>query len=122
DLKARYMQFVHELWRYGISHLDFSMLNVCITGSGETERLQIFDPHMGLIDLAGGGREVHDPMAARPPGDRSLEDLFRSARNGSRWALWRMQQHVTDSPDVPQEHADGAAGGGREFPHRSGGL
>jgi len=43
---------------------------VGITGSGETERLQIFDPHMGLIDLAGGGREVHDPMAARPPGDR----------------------------------------------------
>jgi hypothetical protein len=28
DLKARYMQFVHALWRYGISHLDFSILNV----------------------------------------------------------------------------------------------
>ena len=122
DLKARYMQFVHELWRYGISHLDFSMLNVGITGSGETERLQIFDPHMGLIDLAGGGREVHDPMAARPPGDRSPEDLLRSARDGSRWALWRMQQNVTDSPDVPQEHADGAAEVVREFHNVSSGI
>ena len=68
DLEARYTQFVHELWRYGISHLDFSILNVGITGSGEAERLQVFDPHMGLIDIAGGGREVQDPMAARPPG------------------------------------------------------
>ena len=122
DLKARYMQFVHELWRYGISHLDFSMLNVGITGSGETERLQIFDPHMGLIDIAGGGREVHDPMAARPPGDRSPEDLLRSARDGSRWALWRIQQNVTASPDVPQERADGAAEVVREFHIVSSGI
>ena len=68
DLKASYTRFVHELWRFGISHLDFSMLNVGIAGSGEAERLQVFDPHMGLIDIAGGGREVHDPMSARPPG------------------------------------------------------
>src|SRR5262245_23213241 len=49
DLKARYTQFVHQLWRYGISHLDFSILNVGITGCGETERFQVFDPHMGVI-------------------------------------------------------------------------
>jgi calcineurin-like phosphoesterase family protein len=122
DLKAHYTQFVHELWRYGISHLDFSILNVGITGAGETERLQVFDPHMGLIDIAGGGRKVHDPMAARPPGDRSLEDLLRSARNGSRWALWRMQQNVTDSPDVPQERADSAAEVVREFHNASSGI
>jgi hypothetical protein len=122
DLKARYTQFVHELWRHGISHLDFSMLNVGITGSGETEQLQIFDPHMGLIDLAGGGREVHDPMAALPPGDRSPEDLLRSARDGSRWALWRIQQNVTASSDVPHEHADGAAEVVREFHNDSSGI
>ena len=122
DLKARYTQFVHELWRYGISHLDFSILNVGITGSGEAERLQVFDPHMGLIDIAGGGREVHDPMAARPPGDRSPEDLLRAARDGSRWALWRIQQNVTASPDVPQERADGAAEVVREFHIASSGI
>ena len=44
DLKGRYTQFVHDLWRFGISHLDFSMLNVGITGSGQGERLQLFDP------------------------------------------------------------------------------
>ena len=94
DLEARYTRFVHRLWRYGISHLDFSMMNVGITGSGEAERLQVFDPHMGLIDIAGGGREVQDPMAERPPGHRSPEDLLRAARDGSRWALWRIQQDV----------------------------
>lgn len=122
DLKARYTQFVHELWRYGISHLDFSLLNMGITGSGDTERLQVFDPHMGLIDIAGGGREVHDPMAERPPGNRSPEDLLRSARDGSRWALWRMQQNVTDSPDVSEERADGAAEVVREFHIASSGI
>ena len=122
DLKVRYTQFVHELWQYGISHLDFSLLNVGITGSGEAERLQLFDPHMGLIDLAGGGREVHDPMAARPPGDRSPADLLRSARDGSRWALWRMQQNVTESPGISQEHADGAVEVMREFHNVSTGI
>jgi len=105
DLEARYTRFVHRLWRYGISHLDFSMLNVGITGSGEAERLQVFDPHMGVIDIAGGGGEVQDPMAAW----QSPEDLLRAARDGSRWALWRIQQDVTASHDVPQERADGAA-------------
>jgi hypothetical protein len=115
SLKARYTDFVHELWRYGISHLDFSILNVGITGSGEAERLQVFDPHMGLIDIAGGGREVHDPMSEHPPGHRSPEDLLRSARDGSRWALWRIQQNVEASTDVSQERADGAAEIVREF-------
>jgi hypothetical protein len=122
DLEARYTGFVHELWQYGISHLDFSILNVGITGSGEAERLQVFDPHMGLIDIAGGGREIHDPMAAHPPGNRSPEDLLRSARDGSRWALWRIQQDVTASHDVRQEHADGAAEVVREFHIASDGI
>jgi hypothetical protein len=115
DLKASYTRFVHDLWRFGISHLDFSILNVGIAGSGEATRLQVFDPHMGLIDIAGGGREVHDPMAESPPGDRSPEELLRAARDGSRWALWRVQQNVAASPDVPQERADGAAEVVREF-------
>ena len=118
DLEARYTRFVHELWRYGISHLDFSILNVGITGSGQAERFQVFDPHMGLIDLAGGGREVQDPMAAW----RSPEDLLRSARDGSRWALWRIQEGVTTSPDLPQERADGAAEVVREFHIASSGI
>jgi hypothetical protein len=122
ELEARYMQFVHELWRYGISHLDFSIMNVGITGSGETERLQVFDPHMGLIDIAGGGREVHDPMSAHPPGHRSPENLLRSARDGSRWALWRIQQNLTASSDTPQERADEAAEVVREFHVASAGI
>jgi hypothetical protein len=121
SLKARYTDFVHELWRYGISHLDFSILNIGLTGSGAAERLQVFDPHMGLIDIAGGGREVHDPMSEHPPGHRSPEDLLRSARDGSRWALWRMQQNV-EASDIPQEHADGAAEIVREFHIASKGI
>jgi Calcineurin-like phosphoesterase len=122
DLEARYTQFMHELWRYGISHLDFSILNVGIPGCGEAERFQVFDPHMGLIDIAGGGREVHDPMAARPPGHRSPENLLRSARDGSRWALWRIQQNVAASHDTPQERADEAAEVVREFHIASSGI
>jgi hypothetical protein len=118
DLEARYMRFVQQLWRYGISHLDFSILNVAIAGSGEAERLQVFDPHMGLIDIAGGGRTVHDPMAVW----QSPEDLLRAARDGSRWALWRIQQDVTASSDVPQEHADGASEMVREFHVASAGI
>src|SRR5262249_52830289 len=97
DLETRYTQFLHELWRYGVSHLDFSILNVGITGSGETERFTIFDPHMGVIEVAGGSRELHDPLTTHAPGHRSLEDLLRAARDGSRWALWQVHQHVTGS-------------------------
>ena len=122
DLKARYTRFVHRLWQFGISHLDFSVLNVGITGSGQSERLQVFDPHMGLIDIEGGGQQVQDPMAARPPGHRSPEDLLRSARDGSRWALWRIQQDVTAARDVPQERADEAAEVVREFHVASSGI
>ena len=122
DLAARYTQFVHHLWQHGISHLDFSVLNIGVTGSGEAERLQVFDPHMGLIDMAGGGREVQDPMAANPPAPRSPEDLLRSARDGSRWALWRVHQDVIASGDVPQERADGAAEVVREFHIASSGI
>jgi hypothetical protein len=118
DLAARYTRFVHQLWRYGISHLDFSILNVGITGSGGDERLQVFDPHMGLIDMAGGGREVHDPTEAW----QSPEDLLRAARDGSRWALWSIQKSVTAASNIPQEHADGAAALVREFHIASGGL
>jgi len=122
DLTTRYTRFVHELWQYGISHLDFSILNVGVTGSGANERLQVFDPHMGLIDIAGGGREVHDPMAECPPGNRSPEDLLRRARDGSRWALWRVQQHVAESADVPQERADAASEVMRDFHIASSGI
>jgi hypothetical protein len=77
---------------------------------------------MGLINIAGGGQQVQDPMAARPPGQRSPEDLLRSARDGSRWALWRIQQDVTAARDVPQERAEGAAEVVREFHVASGGI
>jgi hypothetical protein len=45
---------------------------------------------------------------------------LRAARDGSRWALWRIQQDVTASRDVPQERADGAAEVVREFHTASG--
>jgi hypothetical protein len=115
DLEARYRQFLEDLWRYGVSHLDFSILNVGIAGSGEGGRLQIFDPHMGVIEVAGGNAEVQDPLAARPPGNRSLEDLLRAARDGSRWALWRIQQDAAASSDVPDERAAAAAEVVRDF-------
>ena len=121
-LEARYTQFMHDLWRHGVSHLDFSILNVGITGSGETERFKIFDPHMGVIEVAGGGREVQDPLTAHPPGERSVEDLLRAARDGTRWALWRIQEDAIASPDVSQERAAGAAEVVREFHAASGGI
>src|SRR4029434_8406024 len=77
---------------------------------------------MGLIDIAGGGREVHDPMAAHPPGNRSPENLLRSARDGSRWALWRIQQNLTAEHDTPQERAEEAAEVVREFHVASSGI
>ena len=116
DLEARYTQFVHELWRYGISHLDFSILNVGITGSGEAERLQIFDPHMGVIDIAGGGREVQDPIAgARAPIDRGplaigagRQPMGIVAHSGRRHGLARRlrKSAPTDAAEVVREFHD----------------
>jgi hypothetical protein len=122
DLEARYTQFIHDLWRYGVSHLDFSILNVGISGSGEAERFKLFDPHMGVIEVSGGGQEVHDPLTAHPPGRRSVEDLLRAARDGTRWALWRIQEDAIASPDVSQERAAGAAEVVREFHVASAGI
>lgn len=122
DLEARYDEFTRQLWRSGVSHLDFSLLNIGFAGSGRTGRLQIFDPHMGVIDVAGGGGEVLDPMATDPPGDRAIDRILRSSRDGSRWALWRVQQEVTASEDVPPAGADGAAALVREFHAASEGL
>ena len=67
DLEARYHEFTQQLWRCGVSHLDFSLLNIGIVGSGPTERLQIFDPHMGEIDVGrrrggGSGSAVGTPV------------------------------------------------------------
>lgn len=122
DLEARYQEFTQQLWRCGVSHLDFSILNIGIVGSGPTERLQIFDPHMGVIEVADGAREVRDPLWAHLPEKRSIDTVLRSSRDGSRWALWRVQQDVTKSADVPPEGADGATALVREFHAASEGI
>ena len=115
DLEARYHEFTRQLWRCGISHLDFSILNIGIVGSGPTERLQIFDPHIGKIDVADGAREALDPLTVRPPGERSIDNILRSSRDGSRWALWRVHQDITASEDAPPEAAGEAAALVHEF-------
>ena len=122
NLEARYQDFTQQLWRGGVSHLDFSILNIGIVGSGPTGRLQIFDPHMGVIEAAEGAREVRDPLWVHPPGDAAIDDILRSSRDGSRWALWRVQQGVTASKDVPPEGADGANALVREFHDASEGI
>jgi hypothetical protein len=122
DLEAWYDEFTQQLWRCGVSHLDFSLLNIGIVGSAPTEHLQIFDPHMGVIDVAGGAREVRDPLAADVAGERSVDNVLRSSRDGSRWALWRVQQDVSASNDVPPEGAAGAAALVRDFHAASEGI
>jgi hypothetical protein len=122
DLEARYRAFTEQLWRCGVSHLDFSLLNIGIVGSGPAGHLQIFDPHMGEIDMADGAREVRDPMVNAAPGERSVDDILRSSRDGSRWALWQVQQDVTSSDDVPPEAAVEAEAMVREFHTASEGL
>ncbi len=122
DLEKRYEEFTEQLWRCGVSHLDFSILNIGVAGSGRTERLQIFDPHMGDIDAADGSGEVRDPLPGRSPEERSVDHVLRSSRDGSRWALWRVQQDLSTSDDVPQEGADGAAGLVRDFHAASEGI
>ncbi|HUE87471.1 MAG TPA: metallophosphoesterase [Vicinamibacterales bacterium] len=119
DLEARYDEFTQQLWRCGVPHLDFSILNIGIVGSGASDRLQIFDPHIGVIDDASGGREVRDPMSVDPS---SLETILRSSRDGSRWALWRVQQDVSASDDAPPQAPAAAATLVREFHARSEGI
>jgi hypothetical protein len=121
DLETRYHEFTEELWRCGVSHLDFSMLNIALVGSGPTERLQIFDPHMGVIEV-GDDRPVRDPLWAHPSKERSIDSVLRSSRDGSRWALWRVEQDITSSQDVPPTGADAATALVREFHAASEGL
>ena len=122
DLEARYREFTQQLWQCGVSHLDFSILNIGIAGSGPDERLQIFDPHMGIIDVADRTGEVHDPLPVHPERDRSVDGILRSSRDGSRWALWRVQQEVSASDDVPADRAAEAAALVREFHDASEGI
>ena len=120
NLEARYNEFTQQLWRCGVSHLDFSLLN--IASVGPTERLQIFDPHMGVIDVADGVGEVRDPMSVHPSKERSVDNVLRSSRDGSRWALWRVQEDVAGSDEVPAHAADGAAALVRDFHAASEGI
>src|SRR4029079_4106271 len=122
DLEARYRDFTHQLWQCGVSHLDFSILNIGIAGSASDERLQIFDPHMGVIDVTDGAREVHDPMSAHPERERSVDSILRSSRDGSRWALWRVQQEMSAAENVPASGAADAAALLREFHDASEGV
>jgi len=122
DLEARYQEFTRQLWRCGVSHLDFSILNIGLVGSGPTERLQIFDPHLGTIEVADGAGEVRDPLWTQPLEERSVDNILRSSRDGSRWALWRVEQDVTTSKDVPQEGAKGATALVHDFHAASEGI
>jgi hypothetical protein len=121
DLESRYDEFTQQLWYWGISHLDFSMLNIGLVGSGATQRLQIFDPHMGTI-AAPGARKVRDPMSAHPSRERPVESILRSSRDGSRWALWRVQQEVSASEEVPPEATAAATDLVRRFHAASDGM
>ena len=122
DLEARYQQFMHQLWRCGVSHLDFSLLNIGIVGSDPAGRVQIFDPHMGMIEVAEGHGTVRDPLAGQPRKERSVDSVLRSSRDGSRWALWRVQQDVTTSEHIPPQGAEGATALVRDFHAASEGL
>ena len=119
DLEARYEAFTEQLWRCGISHLDFSILNIGLIGSGPSERLQIFDPHIGVIEDGESRRSVRDPLESN---ERSIDSILRSSRDGSRWALWRVQQDVSASSDVPAEGAHAASAMVQDFHVQSEGL
>lgn len=118
ELEARYREFTEQLWRCGVPHLDFSMLNIGLVGSASTARLQIFDPHIGAIDVADSNEQVRDPLS----GERSIANILRSSRDGSRWALWRVEQQVADSEDVPSQTAKDAATLLRDFHVASEGI
>jgi Calcineurin-like phosphoesterase len=104
-----YAYFVWELWLHGVSHLDFSILNVGVSVRRGEESLVLFDPHMGVIELSPGGPEVRDPLAIRPEEQRSVAELPRAARDGSRWALWRIQEMAAGTPGIPGNHVAEAA-------------
>jgi hypothetical protein len=122
DLEARYNEFTQQLWHCGVPHLDFSMLNIGIVGSGPAERLQLFDPHLGDINVAEGAREVRDPLESPEEQERSIDNVLRSSRDGSRWALWRVQQDISESEHVPPQGAAGAADLVRDFHAASEGI
>ena len=104
-----YANFVRELWLHGVSHLDFSILNVGVSVHRGEDSLVLFDPHMGVIELSPAGPEVRDPLATRPEEQRSLAELLRDARDGSRWALWRIQERAAGTPGIPEDHVAEAA-------------
>ncbi len=120
EWERRYAACVHDLWRHGVSHLDFSILNVGVAHSADGDSLVVFDPHLGVIEVSPAGVEVRDPVARRPEEQRCLEELLRAARDGSRWALWRIQEMAAASPDIPREAAAAAADVVREFHVASG--
>ena len=120
EWERRYGAFVHDLWRDGVSHLDFSILNVGVAHSADGDSLVVFDPHLGVIEVSPAGVEVRDPVARRPEEQRCLDELLRAARDGSRWALWRIQEMAAASPDFPREAAAAAADMVREFHVASG--
>ncbi len=110
-----YARFVGRLWSHGVSHLDFSILNVGIFDQHGQRSLVIFDPHMGVIELSPAGSEIRDPLATRPEEQRSLGELLRASRDGSRWALWRIQEMAANMPHVPEDHVAEAAEMVRDF-------
>ena len=109
DLLDSYAGFVRQLWLHGVCHLDFSILNVGLSGHRGEESFVLFDPHMGVIELSPAGPEVRDPLAARPQEQRSLAELLRAARDGSRWVLWRIEEMAASAPDIPEDQAAEAA-------------
>jgi hypothetical protein len=122
EMERRYREFTEQLWRCGISHLDFSLLNIGVTNLGSAARLQIFDPHIGEIDLGDAPRGVRDPLSAGASEDRSVDNVLRSSRDGSRWALWRVHEKVSASADVPPEGTAAAEALVRDFHTASEGL
>jgi hypothetical protein len=120
EWERRYVDFVHHLWRHGVSHLDFSILNIGVAHSADADHLVIFDPHLGVIEVSPAGVEVCDPVARRPQEQRGLDELLQAARDGSRWALWRIQEMAAASTDLPPEAATAVEEVVREFHVASG--
>jgi hypothetical protein len=60
-------------------------------------------------------------MARRPEDERGLDELLRGARDGSRWALWRIQERAAAAAEVPRERVSEAAELVRAFQVETGG-